>query len=141
MLPVEVAVSKILKSLGYKKKGLNWWLARSDTIQVFNIQKSAFGEELYFNLALYHRALGNEETPPEYRCHIRARLTELVPSQSYEAVKAATKLGEPSAELLSAIYQYGLTWLDSLSTAPGRQAFFASPLAKRVAVNSRIEDL
>lgn len=68
------AFAKLLKPLGFKKLRANWHRATLDTIQTINIQGSQWGPEYYINVGTYLRALGNETTPPEYRCHVRARV-------------------------------------------------------------------
>jgi hypothetical protein len=68
-------IAPVLRAEGFRKKGRSWHRATDDVIQVINLQGSQWStEEFYCNLALYIKALGDLETPPEYTCHIRRRV-------------------------------------------------------------------
>ncbi|HWL09243.1 MAG TPA: DUF4304 domain-containing protein [Planctomicrobium sp.] len=68
------ALAALLKPLGFKKRRTTWYLQTVDTIQAINVQGSQWGPAYYLNVGTYLRALGEESMPPEYRCHIRARI-------------------------------------------------------------------
>ena len=68
------ALAQTLKPLGFKKRNATWHRETADTIQTVNVQGSQWGSEYYLNVGTYIRALGEELTPPEYRCHIRSRI-------------------------------------------------------------------
>jgi hypothetical protein len=68
------ALAALLKPLGFKKRRATWHRATADTIQTINVQGSQWGPEYYLNVGTYMRALGGELTPPEYHCHVRARV-------------------------------------------------------------------
>ena len=68
------ALAVLLKPLGFKKTRGTWHRTTEDTIQIINVQGSQWGPEYYLNVGTYLRALGEELTPPEYRCHVRARI-------------------------------------------------------------------
>jgi hypothetical protein len=134
-LPIERAVALVLKPKGYRKSARTWHKACPESVLVLNLQKSQWGDDtLYINLGVYVRDLGPELTPPEFSCHIRARLERVCPPEWFEAVRSASSLEEPSAALLEAIELFGLAWLDSLSVRPGVQEFLSSPLSRRLAV-------
>jgi hypothetical protein len=64
-----------LKRQGFKKRGGTWWRSQVESVAVFNVQKSQWGGGVsYINVGTYFRALGGEESPPAYRCHVQARL-------------------------------------------------------------------
>jgi len=65
-----------LKVAGFKKKAETWRRVCSDGIQVVNIQGSQWGPDYYLNLGFYISALGSEDSPTDYRCHVRARVAE-----------------------------------------------------------------
>lgn len=110
------ALSPILKAAGYRKRALNWHRDWADTISVLNLQKSQWGDQFYINCAIYLKALGDEETPPAYRCHIRIRLDDLLPKRSRlhelldfeKNIKKETRLGEIE-ELVKSV---ALPWLE-----------------------------
>src|SRR5688572_9425442 len=68
------ALAALLKPLGFRKRRATWHRATPDTIQTINVQGSQWGPEYYLNVGTYLRALGEETTPPEFRCHIRSRI-------------------------------------------------------------------
>jgi hypothetical protein len=135
MLPFEATISPRLKSLGFKKKARTWWRADDNTVQVVNLQKSAYGEQLYVNLGLYIRSLGLELSPPEYRCHMRARLERVVPAEFFEAVATATSNTKPSEALLDALLGHGVSWLEGLTSPAGRKKFLENPMSKHCFVS------
>lgn len=68
------ALASMLKPLHFKKRRATWHRRLTDTIQVINVQGSQWGPEYYLNVGTYLRALGAEVAPPEFHCHIRARI-------------------------------------------------------------------
>lgn len=66
------ALANLLKPLGFKKRGATWHRFTPDTIHTINVQGSQWGPEYYLNVGKYLRGLGEELTPPEFRCHIRS---------------------------------------------------------------------
>jgi hypothetical protein len=123
------------KPRGYRKSARTWHKACPESILVLNLQKSQWGDpQLYINLGVYMRDLGPEVTPPEYRCHIRARLERVCPPEYFSPVRSASSVDEPSAALLEAIERFGLPWLESLSVRGGIQEFLSSPLSRKLAV-------
>jgi hypothetical protein len=137
MLPIETLVASTLKSAGYKKKARTWWRTTPDSIQVVNLQKSPYGEQVYVNLGLYVRALGNEEFPPENRCHIRARLERVVPAEFHELVVAANSVSQPAEGFVQALAT-GLAWLEGIASPTGRRSFLAAPAASRCFINALV---
>lgn len=69
----------LFKAEGFKKSKSNWYKLTNDLIFVFNVQASLYSEEYYINVGIYIKALGNESTPPEFRCHIRSRINDIKP--------------------------------------------------------------
>jgi hypothetical protein len=68
------ALATLLKPLGFKKRGATWHRGTPDAIWTINVQGSQWGGEYYLNVGTYLRALGDEVAPPEFRCHVRARI-------------------------------------------------------------------
>lgn len=62
---------------GYLRKGTTLHRDQPETIAVVNLQGSQWGGRYYVNVALWLKALGDADTPPENKCHIRTRLTRL----------------------------------------------------------------
>jgi hypothetical protein len=119
MIPLERQLAAPLKALGFKKKSRTWWRHGDETIQVLNLQKSEFGERLYVNLGVYVRALGEEESPPERRCQVQVRLERIASPGRWDPVACATAGDEPSPELVAAVLEDGIGWLDQVATLAG----------------------
>jgi len=122
-----------LKEVGFRKLGATWRRAVGESIVLLNIQGSQWSRSFYINLGSYYRALGDLERPPEYSCHVRARLSQLVPDQ----VRLARLLDferpmaecERSAEVIALIDTCALPWLDSVATVAGGRSYLqADPL-------------
>lgn len=110
-----------LKMRGYKKSGPTWRRKKDDTIQVLNLQKSQWGDSFYVNIGLYLIALGEEEQPTEYRCHVRCRAERLMPEEHFEfrgLLDFTTALADSDryTRIRALIAQYPLAWLDANST-------------------------
>jgi hypothetical protein len=94
-LPIERAVASMAKPRGYRKSARTWHKACPESVLVLNLQKSQWGEpQLYINLGVYLRDLGPEVTPPEHRCHIRARLERVCPPEYFARVRSASSVEE-----------------------------------------------
>ncbi|MCZ8255583.1 MAG: DUF4304 domain-containing protein [Bacteroidia bacterium] len=141
MLPLEIAIASPLKVLGFRKKACTWWRATEDTVCVLNLQKSPFGERLYVNLGVYLRALGQEVTPPENRCHVRVRLERIASEQSWNEIAAATSSAVPSAGLVEAILNDGISWLNQVSTHEGIQSYIKAGGASKGLVMATAKEL
>jgi len=135
MLPVELELAAGLKALGFKKKARTWMREDASVFQLLNIQKSQFGEQMYVNVAVYLKALGPETAPPERRCHIRARLERIAPKELFEDIRTLDASLPPLPGLLKALYEYAIPWLELVSNAEGRKAFFNSPEASHCFIN------
>jgi len=135
MFPLEAEIAPKLKALGFRKKARTWWRKSEGAVQVINIQKSEFGDQLYVNLGLYLKRMGEEEFPPERRCHIRSRLERVVPEELFEEVRSAVATEEPSQKLVESIVVVGAEWLSKLSTEQGLQQFLSTGLAQKCFVH------
>src|ERR1700690_2969998 len=69
------ALAPLFKAAGFSKTRSTWYRRSPDVIEVFKIQGSQFGPEYYVNIGIFLNALGAEERPPHYRCHVRQRLS------------------------------------------------------------------
>lgn len=78
---IELQLARLLKERGYSKRRLSWFRRTADTVVVVNLQRSAFGSPLYLNAGVWLLALGEADHPPEQRCHVRFRATQLLPPE------------------------------------------------------------
>jgi hypothetical protein len=70
-------INSYLKAHGYSKKDSSWYKENPETITVFNIDKSRFGEVYYVSLCVLFRQISDEVRPKFYKCHGRIRAEHL----------------------------------------------------------------
>lgn len=120
---IQRGLAPVLKARGYAKSGATWRKRNDETVGVLNLQGSAWGPLFYFNLGIYFRALGDHARPSENHCHIRTRLGQLVPDQSRlnALLDFETPFDEGARiqEIVEIVVEFGLPWLDTLSTIEG----------------------
>lgn len=73
------AVGEAFKNAGFSLRSDTWYLDAPETILIGNLQKSAFGDQYYLNLAVWLKVLGSLPFPKEHQSHVRVRATALVP--------------------------------------------------------------
>lgn len=64
---------------GFRRKGTTLYRDQLETVAVVNLQGSQYGGRYYVNVALWLKAVAEPDDPRENKCHIRTRLTQLVP--------------------------------------------------------------
>lgn len=75
------SVHPLLKARDFKKSNATWRKGQGESVAVFNVQKSPWGDGTYYlNMGVYFRALGSEVLPTENKCHVRRRLDVDEPS-------------------------------------------------------------
>ena len=138
---LEAAIDSVLKPRGYRKRRSTWHLVLPEVILVANMQRSQWGPSFYINLGVYLRALGSETSPPEYRCHIRARAGTLLVNSA--DLDSALDLGSRlSAKQRSRIVEeftagYALPWLLARSSESAARASLGGDPAALVATDAR----
>jgi hypothetical protein len=113
---LEQAIARILKPLGYAKRGATWHRDRDALVSVLNLQKSQWGEDWYLNLGVYLKRLGDEARPSEARCHVRCRASSL----------SGREVPRDPAALAAMVEEVAVPWPDGLSTEEGVATFLAS---------------
>lgn len=73
---LESALGSALTAAGFRKKSSTWYRPSEGGLQLVNLQKSAYGQKHYLNLACVPAGMTVEgmPTPKEYSCPIRIRL-------------------------------------------------------------------
>ena len=127
-MTIERMVSPVLRDKGYLKSGQTWRRKLDDAILVVNLQRS--NDVVFVNLGACIRDLDNNDSPSIQRCQISFRLERLCPPTSFEAIRSASPDGGPQG-LVVALEEYGLPWLEGLSTRQGVSKFLQSSLASR----------
>lgn len=84
---------KFARSENLEKRSGSWYQRGDDLITVLELQKSNFGDRYFVNIAIWLTAIEPASFPKENKCHIRTRLTELVPDAS--AVDGLLNLDTP----------------------------------------------
>jgi Domain of unknown function (DUF4304) len=75
------AMRPLLKTNGFKKSNATWRKDQGESIAVFNVQNSPWGGGVYYvNIGAYFRALGDDTSPTENKCHVSVRLEVEEPS-------------------------------------------------------------
>jgi len=69
---------------GFRRKVSSWYRQSGGVLQVFNLQKSAYGGQFYVNLCFVPDGMEVEgmPTPLEHKCPIRIRLCSVYPERS-----------------------------------------------------------
>ena len=112
-----------MKAAGFRKVGATWRRTTDESLVLLNIQGSQWSRSFYVNLGAYYRALGDLDRPPEYQCHVRARLSQLVPDLRRLAdlldFETPVPNAERSTELVELVQEHALRWLDCVATVAG----------------------
>jgi hypothetical protein len=108
--------------------------SRLESIAVFNIQGSQWGPSFYINLGIYFTALGQNERPLEYHCHVGARLNRVLTDSARCAELLNFECTIPDAqrfsELAAAVSEAAVPWLERVATPAGAKAYFALDRAR-----------
>jgi hypothetical protein len=122
------SLTPILRPLEFKKTGHNFRRALAHCTQVVNVQASSWSsaEELQFtvNMGVFYPeilALGpidgwkpSPSGPPEYKCQLRARLSQFMPGGEgkWWTIHAGDDAAPVADELMDVFEAYGLPWLE-----------------------------
>jgi hypothetical protein len=120
----------ILRPLGFKKTGHNFRRALAQCTQVVSVQASVWSsaKELRFTVNMgvfYPEVLALEpfdgwkpspSGPPEHKCHLRARIGQLMPGgeDKWWTIYAGDDAESVANELRSVLKAYGLPWLKAV---------------------------
>jgi Domain of unknown function (DUF4304) len=78
---VQTTFDAFAREAGFAKKSGTWYRRQGEAIIVLQLQKSHWGRQHYVNVALWLLPLGEADHPKEPQCHIRTRLSRLVPPE------------------------------------------------------------
>jgi hypothetical protein len=79
---VQRAFDQLGKEAGFEKKSGSWYRRGDEVIAVSNLQKSQYGPKYYFNQGFWLRQVADERFPKDHKCHIRARVEDLLPEDA-----------------------------------------------------------
>jgi hypothetical protein len=115
-------LAPIFKAKEFRKTGATWHRDADRLVQVFNIQKSQWGDQFYLNVGIYLRDLGNESRPTEYRCHVRCRAEGLLGDGEFPDLRkcldfdSSLDRDQRYARLQQIVAERVLPWLDENKT-------------------------
>lgn len=72
--PLLEKIASVLSTHGFCRKGSTFYKEQAELNGVINLQKSAFGNAYYLNVAFYDpKLLQTGKYPKEFQCHVRLR--------------------------------------------------------------------
>lgn len=137
-------LAPLFKRHGFRKKGLNFARRNADGWSIVQLQKfhrsTRAIKEFAINVSVFSdrvhrevppigtRVLRPDAIPPEFSCHLRRRLRQLVADRSepdhYE-VSDTTDLAALGAKIRSLLENHALPFLDALATDRGLHAYWS----------------
>jgi hypothetical protein len=136
---VQEAFDRFGREAGLETKGGSWYGRSKEVVAVSNLQKSQYGPQYYWNQGFWLPALGDEGYPKVNRCHIFARLEDLLPDVEgrirslldleYE-LDADTRIEDLSLLLRGRL----LPLIDRASSLAGLRSLFAEGVFARAAI-------
>ena len=94
-----------LKTAGFKKRSLSWYLDGKDTVVIVNLQRSNWSKDYYINIGIWLKALGNEAFPKHYKCPMDWRVEELFPEER-ELIITSCDLEKSNFDLLKMLTMF-----------------------------------
>jgi hypothetical protein len=118
---LELRLNSALRGQSYNKSGQSWIRSNDETVSLINLQASQWGAVYYVNLGIVIRSLADVRKPKVSDTHISVRLDRLVPDPV--EIARCSDYDCPSVDedlrmenLVQMVLDYGVKWLDSLST-------------------------
>lgn len=128
---LQTAFDEFAGATGFTKKSGTWCRRRNEVIGVIELQKSQYGAQYFVNVALWLLALGEAQCPKEHVCHLRSRLSALLPDEE-DRLAALLSLDVPMDEddrriaFLEVLNVHLLPLLDTCSTLDGIRSLESS---------------
>lgn len=121
---LERQISEELHPIAFKKQGKTWRHDADECVCLLNLQKSQWGAQFYINLGVFVRRLEPQvANPKEHQCHLRVRLTDLVPDNAEfeQYLNFENEISEEQRieEIMRSIRNYAVPWLKSVETVDG----------------------
>jgi len=120
------AIAEAAAPAGFRKKGSSWYCEEVDATLVLSPQKSQYGSQYFLNLGIYWRRLGEKSAPKEEECHIRGRISSVLPDELGQQVERSLDFEDSSISdeerrgaVRDALAQYAIPMLKRCSTTEG----------------------
>lgn len=81
---LQTTFDEFAKEAGFTKRSGAWCRHQHESVAVIELQKSQYGPQYFVNVALWLLELGDVQCPKEHACHLRTRLTRLLPERKDE---------------------------------------------------------
>lgn len=99
------AISALLKSAGFTKKGQTWYFDGKEVLIVANLQKSNWSDLYDINIGFWLKGLGEAVFPAINHCHLYYRVENLLPDNG-ELMPISLQPENSDTDKLEAITQY-----------------------------------
>lgn len=123
---LRLALVPSFKACGFRKDGSTWRKAFRDAVVIFNIRGSEVRRRLSLTLGTFFRAMPNSG---EFRCHVRVRLSDLVPDRArlndLLDFEKPIALQERLVELESLVSAWGVPWLQAMSACHTARSYMS----------------
>jgi hypothetical protein len=144
--PIVKTLESVLIPLGFRRERLSWYSAGEETVRVVNLQKSDWGNQYYVNLAVWILELGVARHPPEHRCHVRVRLSSLVPDSgglemALDLENEALPPADRARRIESAMERYATPVILVMRSVREMQAWLESGTAPGVVLSRAAREL
>lgn len=113
----------VLRDGGFRKKGRTWRRESSDTVFVFNLQRSAFSETYFASAGVVFKSIEHVKDPPVHKCHFYGRIHEPQLDLALDLTQAMT---DRSAVVRHFVDTELLPMARACSTEAGAITFFRS---------------
>lgn len=80
---IQRAFDQFGRESGFEKKSGSWYRRGDEVVAVSNLQKSQYGPSYYINQGFWLSRLGAERYPKVNKCHIQARIEDLLPTAEF----------------------------------------------------------
>ena len=142
---IERTLKPILRAHGYKKTRRTWHKEVEGICCVFNLQKSQWSNLYYINLAVGVREIGLPPHPKEYECHVRGRLSDLVPepeqlARYLDLEDFSVDDEERLSEIARLVEEVALPFLQGLSTVEGIRRLATLPISNIFLASKKLRE-
>ena len=138
---VDAELAPRLKSLGFRKNARNFRRATPASLQLVNIQGSAWNSpdsaRFTVNFGVWFPAAAEavgealrERAPPEYQCHVRSRIGTLSPDgrDLWWEIAQTEQVPSVATDIAATVVQLGMPWLSQFAAPASAAAFCRSNL-------------
>jgi hypothetical protein len=142
---LHAAIADAAAPAGFRKQGSSWYCEEAEATLVVNPQKSQYGSRYFLNLGIYWRALGQKSTPKEEECHVRGRISSVLPEELCRRLDRSLDFEDSSISdearrvaVRDALVQHAIPLLKRCSTAEGLREEYGKSNLKRFLVARRL---